>query len=94
MTTGFFTLKCETWAHNIKKAIETDPNMIKSVYHIPAINKVEEDILRAPTIFLSRVGYPKSLNSFSTLLYLMVQTKNTDTDTINWNNRDNSDIFN
>tara|TARA_B100001093_G_scaffold116246_1_gene108570 strand:+ start:559 stop:720 length:162 start_codon:yes stop_codon:yes gene_type:complete len=52
------------------------------VYHIPAINKVEEDILRAPTIFLSNVGYPKSLNSFSTLSNLKVQTIKTDTETI------------
>jgi hypothetical protein len=82
LITAFFTLKCEIWAHNIKKDIEIDPNMIKSVYHIPAINNVEEDILRAPTIFLSKLEYPNSLNSISTLSYLNVQTINTDTDTI------------
>tara|TARA_Y100000992_G_C21263961_1_gene492885 strand:- start:1878 stop:2090 length:213 start_codon:yes stop_codon:yes gene_type:complete len=67
--------------------------MIKSVYHIPAINNVEEDILRAPTIFLNKFEYPNSLNSLSTFSYLKVHTINTDIDTINWNKRDNSNIF-
>ena len=63
--------------------MEIDPIKIKSVNQIPANNNVEDEILKAPTKFLRRSEYPNSLNSFTTLSYLIVQTKNTDNATIN-----------
>ena len=90
---GFFCLIWDIWAENIKKAIEIDPIKIKSLYQIPTINKTDEEILNAPTKFLSVSEYPNSLNSLTTLSYLKVQTKKTDNDTTNWNKTDSSNIY-
>ena len=76
----------------MKKAIEIDPIKIKSLYQIPAINKEEEEILKAPTKFLSKSEYPNSLNSLTTFSYLNVHTKNTDNDTISENSIDTCNI--
>ena len=90
---GFLILRWDNWAQNIKKAIDIEPKRTKSLYQIPANSKTDDEILKAPTKFLSRSEYPNSLNSFTTLSYLKVQTKNTDTATINWKATESSNIY-
>ena len=52
-----------------------------SLYHIPKINIVANDILAAPTMFLNKSDNLYCLNSITILSYLKIHTMITDIET-------------
>ena len=71
---GFLTLKCAYWAQTIRNAIKKDGIVANSGYHIETINKVDNDIFIAPTVFLIMSGRPYCLNSLIMLSNLKTHT--------------------
>ena len=71
---GFFTLKCAIWAQIISKAIKIDDMRTRGGNHIPATNKVDNEIFEAPTKLRVRSDKPYCLNSKTILSNRKTQT--------------------
>ncbi len=71
---GFFILKWKYWAANINNPIRIEGIGINEGYQIPTINKVDKEILEAPTKVRIKSLNPKSLNSLMITWYRKTQT--------------------
>jgi len=83
---GFLTLKWKYWAQSIKKAIDNDEINKSSVYQIPKISIVANEIFNAPIMFLVRLDNSYNWNSKSILSLRKTHTTMTDIETVNWAN--------
>ena len=74
----FFILKWKNWADNIKNPIKIEDTKTKDGNQTPVISRVDNAILLTPTKFLVKSLNPKLLNSVTTLWYLKIHTKATE----------------